>query len=160
MNRWNIPPALEALVSARDQRCIYCQRPLIGQEGPRGQRNSWEHIINDENLVNQQNIALCCISCNASKGAKLLSVWLQSPGSPCRARRGLPPPSECALPGAPKRKPAEAGPLQVMPNQTRPFPIFCGGQPNRAAQDRQPSSHRFRAREQIRSLPSRRHQQR
>ncbi len=25
--------------------------------------------------------------------------------SPCRASRGLPPPSECALPGAPKRKP-------------------------------------------------------
>ena len=78
MNRWNIPLALEVLVSARDQKCIYCQRPFIGQEGPRGQRKSWEHIINDENLVNQQNIALCCISCNASKGAKLLSVWLQS----------------------------------------------------------------------------------
>jgi len=27
-------------------------------------------------------------------------------GSPCRVRRGLPPPSECALPGAPKKKAA------------------------------------------------------
>ncbi|MDE3022217.1 MAG: hypothetical protein KGI54_10190, partial [Pseudomonadota bacterium] len=26
--------------------------------------------------------------------------------SPCRASRGLPPPSECALPGAPRKKPA------------------------------------------------------
>ena len=78
MNRWNIPPELEALVSARDQTCIYCQRLFAGNEGPRGQRRSWEHIINDESLVNQQNIALCCISCNASKGAKLLSRWLQS----------------------------------------------------------------------------------
>ena len=78
MNRWNIPPELEALVSARDRICIYCQRHFVGNEGPRGQRKSWEHIINDESLVSQENIALCCISCNASKGAKLLSRWLQS----------------------------------------------------------------------------------
>ena len=78
MNRWNIPPELEALVFARDRNCIYCQRPFVGNEGPRGQRKSWEHIINDEGLVSQENIALCCISCNASKGAKLLSAWLQS----------------------------------------------------------------------------------
>ncbi|MDE3020387.1 MAG: hypothetical protein KGI54_00845, partial [Pseudomonadota bacterium] len=28
--------------------------------------------------------------------------------SPCRASRGLPPPSECALPGAPKESPARS----------------------------------------------------
>ncbi|MDE3021545.1 MAG: hypothetical protein KGI54_06765, partial [Pseudomonadota bacterium] len=27
--------------------------------------------------------------------------------SPCRASRGLPPPSECALPGAPKKQPEQ-----------------------------------------------------
>jgi hypothetical protein len=78
MNRWNIPPELEALVSARDLNCIYCRRPFVGTEGPRGKRKSWEHIINDEDLVSQENIALCCISCNASKGAKPLSAWLLS----------------------------------------------------------------------------------
>lgn len=43
-------------------------------------------MINDENIVSQQNIALCGISCNASKGAKPLSGWLQSKF--CR-RRGI-----------------------------------------------------------------------
>jgi len=44
----------------------------------RGRRPSWEHIVNDERIVNRENIAICCISCNASKGAKELSVWLSS----------------------------------------------------------------------------------
>jgi hypothetical protein len=78
LNRWNIPPDLEALVLMRDTQCIYCRRPFAGNQGPRGQRKSWEHIVNDETIVNEQNIALCCISCNASKGVKPLSRWLQS----------------------------------------------------------------------------------
>jgi len=41
-------------------------------------RMSWEHIINDAKLVNRENIALGCISCNSSKGTKELSVWLES----------------------------------------------------------------------------------
>ncbi len=78
MNRWNIPPELEARVCARDQSCIYCRRPFVGLEGPRGQRRSWEHIVNDASIVTEWNIALCCISCNASKGAKDLPAWLAS----------------------------------------------------------------------------------
>ena len=82
-NRWNIPSDLEREVEERDRACIYC-----GQEfsvaTKRGQRRSWEHIINDATLVCRENIALCCISCNASKGAKLLAAWLQ--GSYCRSR--------------------------------------------------------------------------
>jgi hypothetical protein len=39
---------------------------------------SWEHIVNDARIVSRENIARCCISCNASKGAKDLIVWLDS----------------------------------------------------------------------------------
>lgn len=39
---------------------------------------SWEHIINDASIITRENICLCCRSCNASKGQKKLSVWLQS----------------------------------------------------------------------------------
>jgi hypothetical protein len=39
---------------------------------------TWEHIINDASIVTRENIALCCNSCNASKGAKDLRVWLNS----------------------------------------------------------------------------------
>lgn len=39
---------------------------------------TWEHIINDAKIINRNNIALCCCSCNASKGAKELSIWIHS----------------------------------------------------------------------------------
>lgn len=39
---------------------------------------TWEHIINDARIVNIDNIALCCCSCNASKGAKALATWINS----------------------------------------------------------------------------------
>ena len=86
MNRWSIPPDLEDLVAARDRDCIYCRRPFAGIEGARGHRRSWEHIINDQYISTEQNIALCCISCNSSKGAKTLLQWLESKFC---ARRGI-----------------------------------------------------------------------
>lgn len=49
-------------------------------------KRSWEHIINDVTIATMDNIALCCIGCNASKGAKLLTQWLESPGA---KRRGI-----------------------------------------------------------------------
>jgi hypothetical protein len=78
MNRWNIPPQLEAEVLARDTCCVYCgvdfQLPALAC----GARPSWEHIINDARILTDRNIVRCCISCNASKGAKDIRVWLES----------------------------------------------------------------------------------
>lgn len=54
----------------------------------RGCKPSWEHIVNDERIISRENIARCCISCNASKGAKDLALWL---GSNYCARRGINP---------------------------------------------------------------------
>ena len=45
---------------------------------------TWEHIINDASIVTRENIALCCVSCNSSKGAKKLKDWLQS--NYCKSR--------------------------------------------------------------------------
>lgn len=39
---------------------------------------TWEHIVNDARIITIDNIALCCCSCNASKGAKSLTLWLVS----------------------------------------------------------------------------------
>ena len=39
---------------------------------------SWEHIINDASIITRDNIALCCVACNSSKGTKSLVKWLQS----------------------------------------------------------------------------------
>jgi hypothetical protein len=78
VNRWNIPAALENHVIERDRQCVYCGISFALQNPSRGQRASWEHIVNDARIVSAENIARCCMSCNASKGAKSLSAWLQS----------------------------------------------------------------------------------
>ena len=81
MNRWGIPSWLETEVRARDTHCVYCGIPMLDKV-PRGASRkaaaTWEHIINDALIVTRENIALCCSSCNASKGTKRLSEWLQS----------------------------------------------------------------------------------
>ena len=94
MNRWNIPEWLEREVRDRDSNCIYCRCQFTGAEGPRRSRPSWEHIINDARIIARENVALCCIGCNASKGAKLLSVWLT--GKYCTSR-GITPLSIAAV---------------------------------------------------------------
>ena len=82
MNNWGIPDWLENEVRDRDKTCVYCGIKMIGKMPPKGPRKTvatWEHIINDSKIINRENIALCCVSCNASKGAKNLSDWLGSP---------------------------------------------------------------------------------
>lgn len=78
MNRWGIPPDLEQEVVARDTKCVYCGIDFSVPSKSRGGRPSWEHIVNDVTIVTAHNIARCCLSCNASKGAKDLRVWLLS----------------------------------------------------------------------------------
>jgi hypothetical protein len=76
MNNWNIPSRLEMEIRNRDLCCIYCGKKF----DKRVKKNSatWEHIINDARIITKENIALCCCSCNASKGPKKLSNWLTS----------------------------------------------------------------------------------
>ena len=78
MNRWKIPKWLESEVIKRDTNCVYCGIEFRTDTTERRSKPSWEHIVNDAQIVTSENIALCCIGCNASKGAKELSVWLKS----------------------------------------------------------------------------------
>ena len=77
-NRWAIPKDVEELVRQRDLMCVYCGISFTNPVYTRKTRPTWEHIINDIRLNSPDNIALCCGSCNASKGTKLLSDWLNS----------------------------------------------------------------------------------
>ena len=77
-NRWGIPKEVEELVKARDLACVYCGVSFHESEGSTKSNPSWEHIINDIRINGPENIALCCRSCNASKGAKDLEIWLRS----------------------------------------------------------------------------------
>lgn len=46
--------------------------------GPRGAAATWGHIINDVTVVTRENIARCCVACNASKGTRPLAEWIES----------------------------------------------------------------------------------
>ena len=78
MNRWNIPDCLEREVIERDRCCVYCGVEFMAQSSSRRDRPSWEHIINDARIITAENLARCCIGCNASKGTKNLVEWLES----------------------------------------------------------------------------------
>jgi hypothetical protein len=77
-NRWGIPQEVEKIVLERDLNCVYCGISFIASDKNRKTRKTWEHIINDIKINDSNNIALCCGSCNASKGNKRLEDWLSS----------------------------------------------------------------------------------
>ena len=77
-NNWNIPAWLEQEVRERDKKCVYCGVGFTPTKVSRKTTASWEHIINDAKIITRENIVLCCCGCNASKGQKQLSIWLQS----------------------------------------------------------------------------------
>ena len=60
MNRWNIPDWLEREVRDRDTSCVYCRVDFDSLTATRKARATWEHIINDANIVIRENIARCC----------------------------------------------------------------------------------------------------
>ena len=84
VNRWKIPEWLEREVLERDRSCVYCGADFASAVASHRQRPSWEHIINDARIVTRENIARCCIGCNASNGRKVVSEWLNS--NYCRTR--------------------------------------------------------------------------
>lgn len=82
----------------RDRTCVYCGT-LFATATARRSRPSWEHIVNDVSIVTRENIALCCIGCNASKGTKTLAAWLRSPYCQTRdiSSRSFAPVAQAAL---------------------------------------------------------------
>lgn len=75
---WKISRGLAAQVIARDTECVYCRLVFLVSFTSRATCPSWEHIVNDLDLITLDNIALCCGSCNSSKGKKSLREWLHS----------------------------------------------------------------------------------
>ena len=77
-NRWGIPKHVEEFVKQRDTQCVYCGSAFTNITLSYKTRPTWEHIINDIRINDIDNIALCCGSCNASKGSKTLENWLET----------------------------------------------------------------------------------
>ena len=77
-NRWNIPEEVEIFVKSRDLECVYCRVDFSQIHESIKTKPTWEHLVNDIRLNSADNVALCCYSCNSSKGAKSLEDWLSS----------------------------------------------------------------------------------
>ena len=71
MNSWNIPIELERQIRNRDKKCVYCGKDFKDDE-------TIEHIDNNIQNISVENLAICCRGCNASKGQKNISEWLES----------------------------------------------------------------------------------
>lgn len=79
-NNYNIPAWLETKVRDRDKNCVYCHIKMKGYShstGTPGDKATFEHIDND-GPPSENNIAMCCASCNSSKGVKKLLDWFGS----------------------------------------------------------------------------------
>ena len=77
-NRWGIAKEIEELVKKRDVNCVYCGISFTESLSSHKTKPTWEHIINDIKINGPENIAVCCRSCNSSKGTKLINDWLNS----------------------------------------------------------------------------------
>lgn len=81
MNSFGISKSLEKRIRKRDKFCIYCGVMMTRKiDIPSEKKHiaSWEHIINDIPITKKDNIALCCCSCNSSKGVKNIFKWFES----------------------------------------------------------------------------------
>jgi hypothetical protein len=84
--KYAIPERIVRNVARRDKSCVYCK--LRFRIGARSRSNlaSWEHM-DDDSVKHPKvwNIALCCGSCNASRGPKAFDEWFQS--AYCRMKK-------------------------------------------------------------------------
>jgi len=81
-NKYGIPDELEAKIRAKYKLCIYCRKEMKDLPKAKGtptDKATIEHF--DDYSVShpaESNIAMCCGSCNASRGPKKLQAWFES----------------------------------------------------------------------------------
>lgn len=72
-------------IKERDSKCVYCNKKLIYPYNKKNQRDSAtiEHLNFDgpfytKDGLKLEDIAMCCGSCNSSRGQKKLIDWFKS----------------------------------------------------------------------------------
>ena len=79
-NAYGISEQDEREIRARDKTCVYCHTPVKQSSRARGPSEATiEHFNNDGPLKKKYNVAICCRSCNSSKGTMRLSAWFKTP---------------------------------------------------------------------------------
>jgi len=88
-NNFRIPDLLEKKIRERDKQCVYCHSSMNAY--PIKKDGKWSHNkfktaatiehFDDEIIYNppEEKLAICCMSCNTSRGAKELKEWFNLP---------------------------------------------------------------------------------
>ncbi|TSC90100.1 MAG: hypothetical protein G01um10145_204 [Microgenomates group bacterium Gr01-1014_5] len=79
-NKYGISEIELVKIKERDKLCVYCHKVM---EDPRsgGLRNDWatiEHMNYLPPWNNHNTVAMCCFSCNSSRGKKKLIDWFKT----------------------------------------------------------------------------------
>ena len=78
--KYGMPLADYEKLVKKYKKCVYCQRRLVkrvGSIGPQGKAGTVEHL--DYRGNSGSYVAMCCGSCNSSRGKKPLLEWFEMP---------------------------------------------------------------------------------
>jgi len=78
-NRYGLPEEEVDRIRARDIRCVYCHKEMHKPD-PNIKRQDWatiEHLNHLPPWDNPNTIAICCFSCNASRGDRKIMDWFE-----------------------------------------------------------------------------------
>lgn len=85
-NKYGLPEDAVDRVRARDKQCVYCGKDMVKPRRGTSTRD-WatiEHLNHLPPWDNPETIAICCGSCNSSRGPKPILEWFAS--DYCRER--------------------------------------------------------------------------
>ena len=79
-NKYGIPEVALKKIRERDITCVYCHKTMTNLNTG-GRRSDWatiEHLNYLPPWNNPVTVAICCGSCNSSRGTKKLLDWFKS----------------------------------------------------------------------------------
>ena len=82
-NQFGIPNKDEEEIRMRNRVCVYCGK-AFNKKGTYGKRATIEHLSCDppfywKDGLKKSGLAICCGSCNSSRGKKTLPNWFKTP---------------------------------------------------------------------------------
>ena len=86
-NKYGLPEGEIEQVRNRDRKCVYCHKKMT-KPSPNTWHGDWatiEHLNHLPPWDNPKTIAICCGSCNSSRGKKTILEWFES--TYCRERK-------------------------------------------------------------------------
>ena len=89
---FNIPAEILTEIRKRDKKCAYCHKAMVfpyervkAIDSATIEHLNREGPFNWEDGLLKEDIVICCVACNSSRGQKLLADWFASPY--CAARK-------------------------------------------------------------------------